>query len=256
MLKSVSISISSSGGGVSSVTGTANRITSTGGTTPAIDIAATYVGQSSITTVGTLIGLNVTASSNDVGLFKNAATFNTNFNIDTTSAAKQSTLVFLQAGAGKWVFGNDTDNTFFLYDIAGGATAFRVTTGASASILFAGAVTATSYAGRLLTRSNTVASSATPAINTDTTDIFTITALAVAITSMTTSLTGTPTNGQKLTIRFLDNGTARAISWGASFASRGATLPTTTVLSKYLYVGLIWNSTTSTWDCVATAQEA
>ena len=40
------------GTGVSSVTGTANRITSTGGTTPQIDIAATYVGQTSITTLG------------------------------------------------------------------------------------------------------------------------------------------------------------------------------------------------------------
>jgi hypothetical protein len=43
-----------SGTGVSSVSGTANRITSTGGTTPVIDIAATYVGQTSITTLGTI----------------------------------------------------------------------------------------------------------------------------------------------------------------------------------------------------------
>jgi hypothetical protein len=41
-------------GTLTAVTGTANRITSTGGTTPAIDISASYVGQSSITTVGTL----------------------------------------------------------------------------------------------------------------------------------------------------------------------------------------------------------
>lgn len=39
---------------VTSVTGTANRITVTGTTTPSIDIAATYVGQSSITTLGTI----------------------------------------------------------------------------------------------------------------------------------------------------------------------------------------------------------
>lgn len=108
---------------------------------------------------------------------------------------------------------------------------------------------------RVNERENTVASSATPSINTDTTDIFTITALAAAITSMTTNLSGTPVNGQKLTIRIKDAGTARAITWGASFASRGATLPTTTVISKYLYVGLIYNSTAAVWDCVATAQE-
>lgn len=39
---------------VTSVSGTTNRITSSGGTTPVIDIAATYVGQSSITTLGTI----------------------------------------------------------------------------------------------------------------------------------------------------------------------------------------------------------
>lgn len=42
------------GTAVVSVTGTANRITSSGGTTPVIDIAATYVGQTSITTLGTI----------------------------------------------------------------------------------------------------------------------------------------------------------------------------------------------------------
>jgi hypothetical protein len=42
------------GGTVTSVSGTANRITSSGGATPVIDIAATYVGQASITTLGTV----------------------------------------------------------------------------------------------------------------------------------------------------------------------------------------------------------
>jgi hypothetical protein len=46
--------LSTSSGTVTSVSGTANRITSTGGTTPVIDISASYVGQSSITTVGAL----------------------------------------------------------------------------------------------------------------------------------------------------------------------------------------------------------
>jgi hypothetical protein len=42
------------GSNVTSVTGTANRITSSGGITPAIDISVSYVGQSSITTLGTI----------------------------------------------------------------------------------------------------------------------------------------------------------------------------------------------------------
>lgn len=104
-------------------------------------------------------------------------------------------------------------------------------------------------------RSNTISSSAAPIINTNTTDIFTITALAEAITSMTTNLTGTPVNGQKLIIRIKDDGTARAITWGASFVSRGATLPTTTVLGKYTYCGFLYNSTATIWDCIAVSQE-
>lgn len=118
-------------------------------------------------------------------------------------------------------------------------------------------VTAGAYMkeARVTPRTTTEASSATPTINTDNTDIHTITALAAAITSMTTNLSGTPVNGQKLIIRIKDNGTARAITWGASFASRGATLPTTTVLGKYQYNGFLWNSTTSTWDCVVTMDE-
>lgn len=41
-------------GTVTSVSGTTNRITSTGGATPVIDISASYVGQASITTLGTI----------------------------------------------------------------------------------------------------------------------------------------------------------------------------------------------------------
>lgn len=47
--------LSATGAGtVTSVSGTTNRITSTGGTTPVIDISGSYVGQSSITTLGTI----------------------------------------------------------------------------------------------------------------------------------------------------------------------------------------------------------
>lgn len=49
------VTVASSGTApVTSVSGTTNRITSTGGATPVIDISASYVGQASITTVGTL----------------------------------------------------------------------------------------------------------------------------------------------------------------------------------------------------------
>jgi hypothetical protein len=109
---------------------------------------------------------------------------------------------------------------------------------------------------RITKRVGTTTSSATPTINTDNVDMFTITALAAAITSFTTNLSGTPTTGQILRIRIKDDGTARAITWGASFATRIGTLPTTTVISKYLYVVFEWNEVASVWDCMATGQEA
>lgn len=48
------VSLATGGAAVTSVSGTTDRITSTGGTTPVIDIASTYVGQTSITTLGTV----------------------------------------------------------------------------------------------------------------------------------------------------------------------------------------------------------
>lgn len=56
-------------GTVTSVTGTSNRITSTGGAAPVIDISASYVGQGSITTVGTLSSGAVPASLVTSGTF-------------------------------------------------------------------------------------------------------------------------------------------------------------------------------------------
>jgi len=118
------------------------------------------------------------------------------------------------------------------------------------------AATATLTNKRITQRVSTEASSATPTINTDNVDAHSITALAAAITSFTTNLSGTPTNFQKLVIRIKDDGTARAITWGASFEARGVALPTTTVISKVLTVGFIYDTVSSKWGCVASAQEA
>jgi hypothetical protein len=109
---------------------------------------------------------------------------------------------------------------------------------------------------RVTSRVSSETSSATPTINTDNVDAHSITALAAAITSMTTNLSGTPTNFQKLIIRIKDDGTARAIAWGASFVALGVALPTTTVISKVLTVGFIFDTVTSKWGCVASSQEA
>lgn len=136
-----------------------------------------------------------------------------------------------------------------ILSVAHGGTGSTTLAGAGIPTLTAGQTFTNS---RIQPRLNTTASSATPAINTDTTDIFTITALAAAITSMTSGLTGTPTEGQKLLIRIKDNGTARAITWGTSFASSGvATLLATTSVSKTHLIGLLWDNVVSKWICVA-----
>lgn len=95
--------------------------------------------------------------------------------------------------------------------------------------------------------------SATPTINTSNGDIFSITALAQAITSFTTNLSGSPVIGDMIMIQITDNGTARAITWGASFQSTTIALPTTTVISTMLRVLLQWNPTAAKWDCIGIA---
>lgn len=104
---------------------------------------------------------------------------------------------------------------------------------------------------RITKRTGTTTSSATPTINTDNVDFYSLTAQAVDITSFTTNLSGTPTEGQTLWIAITGTG-ARAITWGASFEASTIALPTTTVSTSRLDVGFVWNSVSSKWRCVAT----
>jgi len=105
---------------------------------------------------------------------------------------------------------------------------------------------------RITKRTGTTTSSATPTINTDNVDFYSLTAQAVDITSFTTNLTGTPTEGQTLWIAITGTA-ARAITWGTSFEASTVALPTTTVTTNRLDVGFIWNTVTSKWRCIATS---
>jgi len=100
----------------------------------------------------------------------------------------------------------------------------------------------------------TTASTATLTIDTDVSDFATITAQAEGLTIA--APTGSPVEGQKLIIRLKDDGSARAITFNAIFRALGVTLPTTTVASKITYLGLVYNSTDTKWDIVATKTEA
>jgi hypothetical protein len=96
------------------------------------------------------------------------------------------------------------------------------------------------------------ASTLTPSIATA--DVYAYTALAAGLTI--NAPTGTPVDGDKLIFRILDNGTARALTWNATYTVIGVTLPTTTTISKTTYVGCIYNANNTRWDVIAVATQA
>lgn len=87
-------------------------------------------------------------------------------------------------------------------------------------------------------------SSATPSINTDFCDLVIIATLSTDITSMTTNLTGSPYDGDRLTIRIKSDATPRAIAWGTKFTG---TLLTTTAASKTHVQELVYDGTAAKW---------
>ena len=100
----------------------------------------------------------------------------------------------------------------------------------------------------------TTASTATLTVDSDVNDFVVLTAQSEALTIA--APTGTPVEGQKLIIRLKDDGSARGITFNAIFRAIGITLPTTTVASKITYLGLVYNSTDTKWDVIATKTEA
>ena len=99
----------------------------------------------------------------------------------------------------------------------------------------------------------TVTSSAT-VTPTATNDLVTITAQAVGLTLA--NPTGAFSEGKSLMIRIKDNGTAQTIAFGTNYRAIGITLPSTTVINKTLYLGIIYNSTDGKWDVLGLNQEA
>jgi pectate lyase-like protein len=97
-------------------------------------------------------------------------------------------------------------------------------------------------------------SSSTPTPDVGTADQYNITALATGATFGIPA--GTPVDGQKLVIRVKDNGTAQTLAFNAIYRAMGLTLPTTTVISKTLYLGMVYNAADTKWDVIASAQEA
>ena len=133
---------------VSSVSGTTNRITSTGGSTPVIDISASYVGQNSITTVGTISTGTWNGTAIGDSYISSAATWNAKQSAITFGTGVQTALGVNIGSAGAPVLFNGSGGTpssmtaTNLTGTAAGLTAGNVTTNANLT----GVVTSTGNA--------------------------------------------------------------------------------------------------------------
>lgn len=99
------------------------------------------------------------------------------------------------------------------------------------------------------------ASSTTPTPNADTTDVYILTALTDNATFGAPA--GSPAQGQPLVIRIKDDSSGPyTLAFNAIYRAIGATLPTTTVSAKTIYIGAIYNATDTKWDVLAVREEA
>jgi hypothetical protein len=137
-------------------------------------------------------------------------------------------------------WGSIANDTYF-YDLTDEAVYYKDTNG----------VVQDKYKGSPSVQSVTSSATVTPTADDD--EVI-VTAQAEALTLA--NPTGSAKQGQALIIRLKDDGTARAITYGANYRAVGITLPTTTVLSKTTYIGMIYNSTDTKWDCISTVTEA
>lgn len=227
------------------------------------------------TTSVSLVATNVTLTSAQMQAMQ----------IKFTGALAANIIVTIPATGGRWTFTNSTTGAFSVTIASAGAgTSVAIPQGFNTllfsdgtNILYAdnGLVTgsptftnltltgnldvAGDIQGRIDPRVLSQASPASISVNISLYDQYVVTALANAL-SFPASTTGTPLNGNKMIIRIKDNGTARALSWttagAGSYRAVGVTLPTTTVISKVLYVGCIYNSNESFWDVVAVNLQA
>lgn len=205
--------------------------------------------QTQITSVGTLSDLtvsgnigvgNVTATgnisaANFVGIFANGnsdiriPTANGNINIDVGGSTDE--VVITSTGV----------------NVAGYLTVTGNITGAN--------LTSTRIITRTANNGATLSGTITPTA--DTVDQFNL----IGINGSTTIAipSGTPTDGQKLTIRIKDSGSAQTLTWtttSGGYRAVGVTLPTTTTAGKVTYVGCVYNSQDTFWDAVAVSTQA
>jgi hypothetical protein len=269
---SITIAATGSGGTVTSVTGTA-PVVSSGGATPAINMAAantttngyltstdwnTFNGKGSgtVTSVtgtapvvssgGTTPAISMAAASTSASGYLTSTDWNT-FN------GKQAAGSYVTSGGalGTPSSGTVTNLTGTAsININGTVGATTPTTGAFTTLTASTNISSSRFNPRVSTTTSTA--TLTPDISAN--DQYNLTAQAATLTIA--APTGTPVDGNKLIIRILDNGTSQTLTWNATYTSIGVNLPTATTVSKMLYVGCIYNSTNARWDVLAVNTQA
>jgi hypothetical protein len=136
--------------------------------------------------------------------------------------------------------------------IKGNGTAISAATDGTDYVSPTGTATLTNK--RINSRVSTSASGSSLTPDVASYDQYNYTALAANLTI--NAPTGTPTDGTKLLFRILDNGTARTLTWNATFVEIGSVLPTTTTANKTVYVGCVYNANNTRWDVIAVTAQA
>jgi hypothetical protein len=220
------------------VSGTTDDVTFNNNSNPGPDVytdlpapTVSLLNISSVTASGTITGGAFTTSGTVTATEVNAGDFNTTGNV---VAGLVNTLALS-------VTGTTNLNNIGNITIAGGNAGEILTTNGSGNLSWTRGVSV----GTMISGANV-----TPSVNNTQ---YNVTALAEAATIL--APTGTPVDGQKLTIRIIDDGNAQALTWNAIYQEIGTTLPVTTVASKYVYVGCIYNAQVTTWDVVSVAQQ-
>jgi hypothetical protein len=249
-----------------SVTGTGSMVLATSPTltTPALGTPSALVGTNITGTAAGLTAGNVTTNANLTGAVTSTGNATS---LGSFTSAQLAGALTDETGSGSAVFA--TSPTLVTPALGTPASGVVTNLTGTASININGTVGATTAntgafttltastnlsSTRIDPRVSSAASTATLTPDIASFDQYNLTAQAAGLTIA--APTGTPVDGNKLIIRILDNGTARALTWNATYTVIGTTLPTTTVINKTTYVGCIYNANNTRWDVIAVTTQA